>query len=377
MRRKMGRLYCAMILASIFVTACGGGSGAEDIAQSGNMANSASQDNRTTALLSSSVVADYTPVVQQLYVAYFGRPADPRGLENFGAALAAANAPTDARGLAAAYGVDARVRNLIDALGTSSESVALYGASDTSSTLSFVNAIFQNILNRNPNMAGLLFWSEAIDAGNLTRGNAALSIMAGALANTTPLGLIDAALIEKKIYTASAFTGLLNTDAQIDAYSGSEAATTARDLLKFVTSTSEPDVLQAQIEAALLEIRGIPFESIVYGNTSAGVQRFVAINDEVAWEELWSAHAQASQLPRPAINFNERTVIVVMPGIYYQVGDTIKIRRIYQRGETNIVEYRHSPIDCMVNGCVASMSQLAHIVSVPRSQYPFTFVKQN
>ena len=45
---------------------------------------------------------DYAGVVQQLYVTYFGRPADYFGLQNFEAQLAALKAPTNLSDLSAA-----------------------------------------------------------------------------------------------------------------------------------------------------------------------------------------------------------------------------------------------------------------------------------
>ena len=46
--------------------------------------------------------SSYSTVVQELYISYFGRPADSTGLSNFEAALAALNAPLDINGLASA-----------------------------------------------------------------------------------------------------------------------------------------------------------------------------------------------------------------------------------------------------------------------------------
>jgi hypothetical protein len=118
--------------------------------------------------------SSYANLVQDLYVAYFGRPADYFGLQNFEAALAAANAPTDAAALAAAYSTNSAVKSLVDAFGTSAESTALYGSGTTES---FVNAIFENLFNRPAAVAGLSFcdrrwftvYGPIFDAKNLDR----------------------------------------------------------------------------------------------------------------------------------------------------------------------------------------------------------------
>src|SRR5581483_11196036 len=94
--------------------------------------------------------SSYSSVVQELYISYFGRPADAAGLSNFENALAAINAPTDIAGLAVAYGSNAAIKGLVDAFGTSAESAALYGNvnGSLSSIENFVTAVFENVLGR-------------------------------------------------------------------------------------------------------------------------------------------------------------------------------------------------------------------------------------
>ena len=187
--------------------------------------------------------SSYNTVVQQLYIAYFGRPADPSGLTNFAAALAAANAPTTIQGLTAAYGTTPAIKVLVDAFGTSAESNALY----TGNTASFVYAIYQNVLNRAPDAAGQQWWADAIDSGNLTRGNAALSIMSGALSNTSAQGQIDAQVVSNKVAVGTSFTQSLSTDTQIASYSGDSAAATVRSMLASVTNTTNVTTFQTTI----------------------------------------------------------------------------------------------------------------------------------
>ncbi|HYC42788.1 MAG TPA: DUF4214 domain-containing protein [Noviherbaspirillum sp.] len=185
----------------------------------------------------------YDTAVQQLYIAYFGRPADPTGLTNFAAALAAANAPTSIQGLSAAYAGDPAIRGLVNAFGTSDESNSLYSGD----TASFVNAIYQNVLNRSADAGGLNFWVGAIDSGNLTKGNAALSIMAGALTNTTPQGLIDRDTVNNKVTVGTGFTALLTSANQTGAYSGDGAAAVARTMLANVSSSTDVNGYQATV----------------------------------------------------------------------------------------------------------------------------------
>lgn len=197
-----------------------------------------------------SIDLDYNDAVQQLYVSYFGRAADTNGIANFSQSLANAGAPKDIQGLTTAYDSNPTVRSLVDAFGTSTESNNLY----TGDTPAFVSAIFQNVLSRGPQTEGLQFWSGAIDAGTLTKGNAALSIMAGALINTSVQGLTDAALITNKIRVASNFTFGLDTPTEVQNYRGPVAAAAARSMLAAVTSTTDTDAFQSTVTTTIASL---------------------------------------------------------------------------------------------------------------------------
>ncbi|HEY8025308.1 MAG TPA: DUF4214 domain-containing protein [Burkholderiaceae bacterium] len=191
---------------------------------------------------------DYRDVVQDLYVAYFGRPADPGGLSNFENALLSAGAPGDLQGLAGAYATNGSVRSLIDSFGSSKESQTLYGSSSTSG---FVTAVFEHVLGRAPQSGGLAYWSNAIDSGSLSVGNAALSIMAGAETNTTQQGLLDAQLIANRIAAAESFTAQVSSQNAVSAYSGSAAAATARAMLAEVNATTVSTNFTSTINATV------------------------------------------------------------------------------------------------------------------------------
>ena len=183
--------------------------------------------------------ADYTSLVQSIYVSYFGRPADTFGLANFAAQLDALKAPTTARGLTDAYKTNAALRSLIDSFGTSAESTSLYGSS-AADTVAFVSAIYTNLLNRAPDFEGLVFWTNAINSGSLTRANASLAIMAGATDNTSAQGLLDAKVVATKVAVATTFTAHIDTGAELAAYSGNAAAAAARGMLAQVTADNRP-----------------------------------------------------------------------------------------------------------------------------------------
>ncbi|RSZ60932.1 DUF4214 domain-containing protein [Massilia atriviolacea] len=193
----------------------------------------------------------YNKVAQELYVSYFGRPADTNGLLAMTAALAAAAAPTDTAGLNAAYASNAAVRTLIDAFGSSAESALLYGAAAPGfGTDSFVSQIYNNLFGRTPDVVGLVFWINAIDAGSLTRAAAAHAILTGALAANAN----DAALVNQKVAFANMFTASLDTPHEIDVYQGNMAAQYAREMLARVTASSDPSTFQATIDSGLAQL---------------------------------------------------------------------------------------------------------------------------
>jgi hypothetical protein len=183
-------------------------------------------------------VQDYFPLVQQLYIAYFGRAADPGGLNNFAAQLLQLNSPTDIQQMTDAYNNNSGIRALIDSFGNSDESKALFGSGDNAA---FVTIIFQNVLGRTPDptAAGFLFWANALNGGGLTRSDASMSIMAGALANTSAQGLIDGKLVNNRVAVASTFSAALNTDTKVNAYSGATAATLVRSMLASVNANTD------------------------------------------------------------------------------------------------------------------------------------------
>lgn len=193
---------------------------------------------------------DYQEVVQQLYVAYFGRAADTGGLANFTAQMEALGAPVAIQDLNFAYTNNASVRALIDSFGNSAESAALYSGDNEA----FLIAIYANVLNRVPDAEGKAYWLAALNGGGLTRARASFTIMAGALINTSAQGLLDAQLVRNRIAVARAFTSALDTQAEAGAYSGDAAAAAVRGMLAGVTAASDPNAYGPIIDATIAQL---------------------------------------------------------------------------------------------------------------------------
>jgi FKBP-type peptidyl-prolyl cis-trans isomerase len=236
---KHGQTAGALALACL-LAACG--SGASDSGASKAQVTLASV---TTQQLDASA---YVDVVQKIYIAYFGRPADAGGLASFSGQLAAVNAPTEISQLASAYNTNASLRALIDGFSGSTESAALYPGD----TRDFVLAVYDHLLNRAPADTGLAFWVNAIDSGTLNKSLASLSITAAALANTTEQGKKDAALINIKSAVANSFTTTL---AGTSVYAGRDAAALARTMLAGLSANSTQADFQAVLDAVTADMK--------------------------------------------------------------------------------------------------------------------------
>ena len=192
-----------------------------------------------------AVPADYTAVAEQLYVAYFGRPADRAGLANMTTNLANGGAPTDIAAFAAAYDTNATVKAVLDNFGNSAESTALYTGTDAQ----FIVSIYQNVLNRDPLVAGLDFWTAALANKEMTRAEAAVQIMSAATGVPA-----DALTVANKTTVATNFTAAIDTAAEIIGYSGKVAAQAARDMLHTVDGTTNTTAFNATINSTLATI---------------------------------------------------------------------------------------------------------------------------
>jgi S-layer protein len=148
--------------------------------------------------------------LQQLYLAYFGRPADFNGIVTFTSNPAFTEA------------------SVAQAFSTSPESIALYGATFGPAQ---INAIYMNLFNRPAEPAGLLHWATEVASGRFTPAGAALAIAQNAQN-------ADKTAVANKLAIATAFTASLTTTAQITGYSGDAAAASARAFLATVTDTA-------------------------------------------------------------------------------------------------------------------------------------------
>lgn len=163
--------------------------------------------------------------IEKAYLAYFGRPADTTGLLDF------------------ASSTNAEVET---AFATSPESIALFGAEFTMTT---INTIYHTLFGRDAEPDGLTYWYNRYlgtwatpEAPKLTATGVAMAILEAGLLTA------DKTALENKLATSHLFTQSLDTTPEILAYSGDAAAEAARSFLSGVTSTA---ATQAQVDAAV------------------------------------------------------------------------------------------------------------------------------
>lgn len=154
--------------------------------------------------------------LNKAYLAYFGRPADFTGKTYF-ATLEQAD--------------------VIKAFDASAESKALYG----NDAAAKVNAIYQNLFNRDAEPAGLVYWTTLINQGRVTAAGAAFAILNGAQGT-------DATAVQNKLAASEAFVAAMDTTAELVGYSGLDAAASARNWLKGVSA--DPASLTAAVAGA-------------------------------------------------------------------------------------------------------------------------------
>lgn len=136
--------------------------------------------------------------VQSLYLAYFGRPADPEGLAYWVTQNASSTQSEVANAFALSPEYEASVAGK-----TSTQIVADY---------------YQRLFNRLPDSAGLTYWVQQLNSGALSTQSLGLALVTAAQSQT---GTPDSIAVASKTKAADEFTAeVAKTSAGILAYSG-------------------------------------------------------------------------------------------------------------------------------------------------------------
>ncbi|MFD2365936.1 DUF4214 domain-containing protein [Pseudoduganella sp. GCM10020061] len=203
------------------------------LASCGGTQDAAGRPNQLLAGVQTSpaevTVGSYHDLIQRVYVAYFGRPADPGGIDFWASKYLQYGMPLTAGEVSATYFSTQKVREFVDAFGASQESAELYPGDN----VTFVSAIYRNLFNREPDAAGLAYWVSALDRGVMSRPIAALYIMDGARST-------DITIVNNKVEVARRFTAGLDTEAKRLGYQGMYAAAYIRSVLSTVGLDTDP-----------------------------------------------------------------------------------------------------------------------------------------
>ncbi|MFK3973973.1 DUF4214 domain-containing protein [Pseudomonas sp. NPDC087358] len=185
----------------------------------------------------------------ELYTAFFNRAPDSAGLAYWVNQL---NSGTITLGQIAKNWVESQP-----------EGQAKYPAG--MSTTDFVNAIYDNVLSRTSDAAGLAYWQAQLDSGAISRDTFVATVINGAKANTSTQGKADAALLSNKASVGIAFADKGLNDVTLAAKvltsvtADSNTLTATLDLIKLVPSAAgnqTPAVLTA-LNTALTNVANL------------------------------------------------------------------------------------------------------------------------
>lgn len=166
--------------------------------------------------------SDYTNQIQQIYLAYLGRPADPAGLAYW------------------ADQVDSQGGDLslvLSGFAASEESASLYGEMSTNQAIS---SIYTNLFKREADDAGVTYWQAQIESGAVDPAQAALAILLGAQDT-------DVTAASNKLTAANAFTASVAASGATG-YSDADALAVGRD---FLNSIDASDASLANLDTAV------------------------------------------------------------------------------------------------------------------------------
>ncbi|WP_173088162.1 DUF4214 domain-containing protein [Devosia sp. 1635] len=165
--------------------------------------------------------------IQEVYIALFGRPADPVGYQ---------------------YYVDATDDGAnLDAVSDLSNSPEYTARFEGQSEIDMVNQIYMDLFGRPADAEGLLFYVALLQSGDASVQDIAIRILDGATGT-------DEDVIENKVEAAQQFTDSLDTAEEIRAYQGDEAAEAGRNYLRGVTADDATVPSEEETDAAIADI---------------------------------------------------------------------------------------------------------------------------
>ncbi|WP_314440020.1 DUF4214 domain-containing protein [Massilia timonae] len=228
-----------------------------------------------------AIVASQVAAVQQLYVSYFGRPADPAGLDYW--------------------------TNIVEAQKSTAAVSATFAASaeykaayEGKTNAQIVDQLYTNLFGRPADATGRAYWVDLLDKGTIKVDTIVYEVSLAAL--TT-----DKEAVENKVAAATAFTAALDTEAEIAGYSGDAALVLAKAFITGVTTdatlatATAPAALAATVAAVVASGTDFTLEGAM-ASYSAAVEAKNAVLLDLADDEAVAAQLEASGIsnPKPA-----------------------------------------------------------------------------
>ena len=176
--------------------------------------------------------------IQQLYIAYFGRPADPAGLDYW------VSTGISTKNFAAAMYAQPEFQQVNAGLSVSQQ----------------VNALYVNLFGRDADVEGLTYWTQQINTGKIALASIANDLIYAANNSPAPQSVIDKAALNNKTATALTYTSdVRESSASFLAYNptstnpwvtGPQFAS-ANAFLDTATATNAPNAaaVQASVDA--------------------------------------------------------------------------------------------------------------------------------
>lgn len=225
--------------------------------------------------------------VAKLYVATFNRAPDSDGLDYW---------VNDS-------GLD--IEQIAESFFDQPETQALYDTSNSPEAKAyFVNAVYANLFNREPDIAGLNYWVGELDSGNISSNAFILAVMNGALnddavilSNKTTVGLEYSEMgLSDLQYAKEVIAGIDNTPESVDdaiSRIASLMPDVSTDFIDGIYTAYYTGNLSGMIEFALLPdntIQGIWVErsSLEYGSLSGEISEY---GNFIGWTDDGSTQA--------------------------------------------------------------------------------------
>jgi hypothetical protein len=150
-------------------------------------------------------MAGLSTQIQDLYVAYFGRPADYFGLQYWTKIAATPSGFAE----------------MVQAFATSAEYQGMVSGMDNRA---LVDAVYEHLFGRAAETAGVDYWAGLLDSKVISIADVVTSVAGGAQG-------LDSVVFQDKVQTAEIFTDHLDQANERLAYTGTNANTLAHDYL--------------------------------------------------------------------------------------------------------------------------------------------------